>query len=142
MTQVASPESMMGPFTGEKLDVEGVKATFTKKGDQFFPHSQLPQEGIEKKSIVMTTGSHHMQVCWTPTGWERELEIIPFAYLKEDQRWVPRRATFLQPPGTDPSHTEKGEVESGLYSLPRNAWRSWDRLYANAYTCCRIWNCL
>jgi len=108
MTQVASPESMMGPFTGEKIDVEGVKATFTKEGDQFFPHLQLPQEDVEKKTIVMTTGSHHMQVCWTPTGWQRELEIIPFAYLKEDQRWVPRRATFLQPPGTDPSHTEKG----------------------------------
>ena len=108
MTQVASPESMLGPFAGEKIDAEGVKATFTKEGDQFFAQLQLPQEDVEKKLIVMTTGSHHMQVCWTPTGWQRELEIIPFAYLKEDQRWVPRRATFLQPPGTDPSHTEKG----------------------------------
>ena len=51
MTQVASPESMLGPFTGEKIDAEGVKVTFTKEGDQFFAQLQLPQEDVEKNRL-------------------------------------------------------------------------------------------
>ena len=108
MTQLASNESIMGPFAGEQIEVDGVKAKFTREGEKYFAELALPDRDEEKKPIVMTTGSHHMQVCWTPTGWQRELEMIPFAYLKEDDRWVPRRATFLQPPGTDPSHMEQG----------------------------------
>ena len=108
MTQLASDQSILGPFDGEQIEVEGVKASFTKEGGKYFVELDIPDRASEKKPVVMTTGSHHMQVCWMPTGWQRELEMIPFAYLKEDQRWVPRRATFLQPPGTDASQTEKG----------------------------------
>ncbi len=108
MTQLASNESIMGPFAGEQVEVEGVKARFTREGEKYFAELVLPDRDEEKKPVVMTTGSHHMQVCWTPTGWQRELEMVPFAYLKEDNRWVPRRATFLQPPGTDPSQMERG----------------------------------
>ncbi|MDD9947411.1 MAG: multiheme c-type cytochrome [Myxococcales bacterium] len=48
--------------------------------------------------ISMVTGSHHMQVLWYETGKGRELGQFPFAYLIEDQEWVPRRMVFLQPP--------------------------------------------
>ena len=36
MTQIASPESIIGPFAGEQVEVEDVKATFTRKGEDYF----------------------------------------------------------------------------------------------------------
>ena len=50
------------------------------------------------RPIVMSTGSHHYQLYWYPSGKGRELYMLPFAYLIEEQRWVPRVSVFLTPP--------------------------------------------
>ncbi|MDE0108493.1 MAG: multiheme c-type cytochrome [Bryobacterales bacterium] len=50
------------------------------------------------RPIVMSTGSHHYQLYWYPSGNGRELYMLPFAYLIEEQRWVPRVSVFLTPP--------------------------------------------
>jgi hypothetical protein len=48
--------------------------------------------------IVMTTGSHHMQIFWFRLRTDtRLLGMFPYVYLKEQQRWIPRGAAFLQP---------------------------------------------
>jgi len=113
MTQIASPDSIIGPFAGEQVEVEDVKATFTRRGDDYFARlDTFEGEGVERP-IAMTTGSHHMQVCWMSTGWERQLELMPFVFLKEDQRWIPRRSAFLQPPGAEPTDAETGRWNRG-----------------------------
>ena len=101
MTQVASPTSILAPFTGEQAEVEDVKATFKRRGGDYVIRVETAEDKGVERPIVMTTGSHHMQLCWMATGWERQLEMAPFVYLKEDQRWVPRRASFLQPPDAE-----------------------------------------
>ncbi len=103
MTQIPSPEAVAAPFNGEQVEVEDVKATFTRQGDDYFARFETMDDAEVERQILMTTGSHFMQVCWMSTGWERQLEMVPFAYLKEDQRWIPRRAAFLQPPGAEVS---------------------------------------
>ena len=50
------------------------------------------------RPIVMSTGSHHYQLYWYPSGNGRELYMLPFAYLIEERRWVPRVSVFLTPP--------------------------------------------
>ena len=46
----------------------------------------------------MSTGSHHMQVYWYASGKTRILGQVPFVYLIEEGRWIPRRAAFLTDP--------------------------------------------
>ena len=48
--------------------------------------------------VKLVTGSHHTQVYWYGTGHDRSLGQVPFAYLFEDARWVPRHMLFLRPP--------------------------------------------
>ena len=64
-------------FTGEQAEVEDVKATFKRRGEDYVIRVETAEgKGVERP-IVMTTGSHHMQLCWMATGWERQLEDGP-----------------------------------------------------------------
>ena len=95
MTQVATPKSVLAPFDNVVLE-DGISYRAIRRGDQFSVELPYP---YEERPIVMTTGSHHMQVYWFPPhDGSRYLGLLPFAYLKEEQRWLPRRALFLQPP--------------------------------------------
>jgi len=46
----------------------------------------------------MITGSHHLQVYWFPSGKSRALEQSPIVYWLDQERWLPRGASFLSPP--------------------------------------------
>ena len=48
--------------------------------------------------VVLTTGSHHMQTYWVASNSGREVRNLPFLYLIDDQRWVPREDAFIRPP--------------------------------------------
>lgn len=117
MTQVASPEAVMAPWGGE-LESRGWRYRLLRKGGEFWadvvdpnwirenrlagrdvddvddvddpPRAELP--------VVMTTGSHHMQTYWVPSTSGREVYNLPFVYLFDAQRWVPREDVFLRPP--------------------------------------------
>lgn len=56
-----------------------------------------------EREIVLVTGSHHYLAFWVEGGAEQELRQLPFVYLLQTQRWVPREAAFLQPPDALPS---------------------------------------
>ncbi|MGB1275774.1 MAG: cytochrome c3 family protein, partial [Nannocystaceae bacterium] len=61
------------------------------------------------KQVVMTTGSHHMQVYWVEGDDDRKLHAFPFSFLRGEAaqpgRWVPNETTLLRPP-----------VEDGVYT--------------------------
>jgi hypothetical protein len=64
-----------------------------------FPVEGQPGKTLDvRKPVVLTTGSHHMQVYWYATERQRELVALPFAFLIDDRRWVPRVSIFLAPP--------------------------------------------
>ena len=83
MTQVATPETVLAPFDNVPLE-DGISFCAIRRGDQF---SVLLPEPYEERPVVMTTGSHHMQVYWFAAHDDsRILGLVPFAYLKEEGR--------------------------------------------------------
>ncbi|TPV93660.1 MAG: hypothetical protein B7733_19325 [Myxococcales bacterium FL481] len=47
--------------------------------------------------VVMSTGSHHLQVFWVHDPSTGRLVAFPWSYLLADQRWVPNEHTLLRP---------------------------------------------
>ena len=100
MTQVANQDSVLGNFDEVELEYAGEKWHLSGEGDRFFV--QVPNES-ERREVVLTTGSHHMQMYWFDSGRERNMGQLPFIYLldeslPENRRWIPREAAFLRPP--------------------------------------------
>ena len=113
MTQVASPEAIVAPHQSVSLvggsrrfnvefkdgemfvdDVKQWKAYwhFTNKGPI------LPEDFPRVSGqVVMTTGSHHMQLYWIKLE-DGGLEQLSWTWLIRDQRWVPGEMVYLQPP--------------------------------------------
>jgi hypothetical protein len=116
MTQVARADRVMGSFSNQVVSIFGGKEHY-----QLFKHMGVPwvrrvpdadspgpmDESEDAVPIVMTTGSHHMQAYWMPTGRGRLLSLMPLMYMKETQEWIPRSSAFLRPP-TDETLPEVG----------------------------------
>ena len=104
MTQFASPETVVPSFDGVELEAEEGIYRLTRDGSEYWVDMPDPhwREGMGqrlrvKKRIVMLTGSHHQQAFWYPSGNSRVVWILPFMYLIDEQRWIPRGAAFLGP---------------------------------------------
>ncbi len=108
MTQAPSDATILAPWKGT-IDAGRFSATLLRKGAEFWVktpdlHAIYMTPGSDKlkelpkleRRIVLVTGSHHKQIYWYTTGRANELEIFPFLWLIEAQRWVPRDAAFLR----------------------------------------------
>ncbi len=116
MTQYATAEAVRGKFEGQTLELEGQTYKLEQRGDGFWVEMLDPDWRLEYlanpnqppstparrlwKRVGITTGSHHMQAYWVPTSQGNLQLNLPFSYLFEDERWVPRNDTFLM----DPKH--------------------------------------
>src|SRR5262245_30186116 len=92
MTQPATPETVVAPFDGERLAAQGQAYGLRRDGDGFWV-----DVGGERRQVVMVTGSHHQQRYWLRGQDGNALDLLPFAYLIGDRRWVPGDAVFLMP---------------------------------------------
>lgn len=114
MTQVATPEAVVAPFDGVRLELFGHEVRLERVGDEFWADMVDPDfewdarrqglglgqmKGIPRarKRIVLVTGKHHMQVFWVQRSGGALFQF-PFAYLQESRSWVPVEDTLLQPP--------------------------------------------
>lgn len=102
MTQLATPDIVMGNLESVRLSFAGQDYEIQRQGDVFWadlPDDKFPDDRSKRKvvPIVMTTGSHHMQVYWWATGDKRTTAILPFVWIAETNEWIPRNASFLQP---------------------------------------------
>ena len=127
MTQVATPATVLGNFAGQEFEFGGgEKFTLGRSGDEYWvevenhPQMKSASGGKMRLPIVMTTGSHHMQVYWFSTGQGRTLGILPMVHLKGEERWIPRDAAFLQPP--DKGHS----LEMGRWNYTCNTCHTTD----------------
>ena len=113
MTQVATREAVLAPYEATQIegrgrrfevdvrdgqlwarDVDGIALSkHTRAYPGIDPPSNLP---LVEGPIVMTTGSHHMQIYWIrdDIGVFRQLNWV---WLLEDQRWVPTEDVYSQP---------------------------------------------
>ncbi|HVY69566.1 MAG TPA: multiheme c-type cytochrome [Verrucomicrobiae bacterium] len=106
MTQHARPEAVKPDITQVSLELLGEEYHLERRGDEFW--ANLPDPYVDfvagktrpmiERRVCMLTGSHHMQVFWTPTPAGNLQVLFPFCYLLEDKRWVPFYATFLRDP--------------------------------------------
>ena len=121
MTQVASGSGILAPFDDVTLALHGRKYQLSRRNGEYWVN--MDAEGTSPgtgrrvdRRIVMTTGSHHLQVYWFETGQGRRVAQLPFSYLIKEQRWIPDHASFIRPPwpeGTPmpvagPARWEKG----------------------------------
>ena len=126
MTQAARPETVRGNFDNVTLELGGQEYHLERRGHEFWvemvdpdwkyvrllmqhhyetgraasPPAPEPNPPRAKKRVGMLTGSHHMQAYWVPSQFGNEQFSLPFTYLFEEERWVPRNDVFLLPPDT------------------------------------------
>lgn len=115
MTQLPSRESVLAPFDGRVLESGGVNCAVHREGDIYFVDMPDPDweaaeypTGVEngqvtgaprvRLPVVMTTGSHHLQVYWVPSEHGNKLRIFPYVYHIGLQRWIPNNDSFISPP--------------------------------------------
>ena len=116
MTEVASTASVRAPWQGVLSDEMGREYRLFRRDEQFWVELPDPDRlaasvrrgqlaarvpRVERR-VEMTTGSHHYQAYWLPGARGNELWQLPFVYQFESQRFLPRRAVFLEPPDDPP----------------------------------------
>ncbi len=107
MTQVATPDTVRADFDNVQVETAlGQPMALTHDGDEFWAEFDDPGwEGTPDerpritRQVVMITGSHHQNIYWYATGHDRALNVLPAVYLIDEQRWAPRSAVVLHPPG-------------------------------------------
>jgi nitrate/TMAO reductase-like tetraheme cytochrome c subunit len=100
MTQYATPDVITANMDNTDVTVGGRDFHFSQRDNTCWVELDDPDNSGQKieRPIVMTTGSHHMQVYWYPSGDSRALGQVPLVFLHETNRWIPRDAAFLVPP--------------------------------------------
>ena len=88
MTQLATPETVLGDFRGTSFG-DAPYYRLERAGDAFvFGKAELRERPLERHPITLVTGSHHMQIYWYETGDTRKLGQVPLVWSNADQRWV------------------------------------------------------
>jgi hypothetical protein len=118
MTQFVSRETVLAPFDGEQLELEGQKFRLESRGDEFSIEMEDPEWHIEAlaarsskdrappagrperltKRVGMVTGRHNMQVFWVPSRKGNSQISFPFTWIVAERRWAPLLSTFLRDP--------------------------------------------
>ena len=97
MTTEAGPETVLGNFDNQLAEANGRQYIMERIGDEFWVEEDPGDEAVRRK-VVMITGSHHMQVYWYAKDHLRGLGMVPVVWLNKQERWIPRRSAFLNPP--------------------------------------------
>ncbi len=113
MTQVATPESVLGDFDDVHLRANGREYLLERRGDEFWVtlpdpeledgHASASQVPPVTREVVMTTGSHNMQGYWVAGTTGNQLWQLPWWFKISEGIWIPRKAGFLEPEATAPS---------------------------------------
>ena len=106
MTQVVTPETVLGNFDRVQVnDLHGRPIHLERRGRQFWAEFVDPDWDLTgtaaprvSRQVVMSTGSHHLQVYWYSTGRSRLLGELPALYVMAERRWIPRRTSEMHPP--------------------------------------------
>lgn len=103
MTQTVTSKSAFPAIENTKVQVAGVEYQFVREGtDKYFVKFDDPIDAspeVVQKELVLMTGSHHMSVFWYESPFARTPAMLPIVYLRDQQRWIPRNAAFVRPPG-------------------------------------------
>ena len=108
MTQVASPESVLGSFDDQRFELDGNLYVLKRRGEDFLVEMGGPDAKRMDCKIVLLTGSHLHQLYWYSQGKGRKVGLMPYKWLIEEKRWVPFASSFVLPPDS-PHLREEGK---------------------------------
>ena len=71
---------------------------YVVQGGKPTPLDEIPRV---VRPVVMSTGSHHYQTYWVAGDkkYGNLLQTLPLVFLPAEDRWIPREAAFMRPPG-------------------------------------------
>ncbi len=125
MTMVAGSDGIKAPFDGRELKLGKTTFRVWQEGDKYWvrtPDPDLefallkqnelydsfeefyyprtdPTPPMVNSRVVMTTGSHKMQMYWLPSQErDQELRLFPWVYFIPGQKWIPYEDSFIVDP--------------------------------------------
>jgi predicted CXXCH cytochrome family protein len=98
MTQAATPETTLGVGSGSVV-AHGREHVLEARDGAVWAR-EVGRAG-ERRPLTLLTGSHRMQAYWVSDG-QGGHELLPFTWLVNDQRLVPRNAVFLRSGADEP----------------------------------------
>lgn len=113
MTQAATPETVLADFNDVTLSSWDRTYRLERRGDEFWaemvdPHRDFEIENKMRRAVpgetpprtwnrvMMITGSHHMQTFWVGGADGKAYRTLPFLWLNEQRRWIPRESGFIR----------------------------------------------
>lgn len=98
MTQVATEESVIGNFNNVRLYGRDLNVRLFRQDKQFLVEMNRDNpRATGVFPVVMTTGSHHRQVYWLGSSPDAPMMILPWMFLRAEQKWVPRHSAYVNP---------------------------------------------
>lgn len=98
MTQVATPESVLGDFDDVRLAGKGLDVRLFRQGGKFLVEMHRHNPEVKRVyPVVMTTGSHTRQAYWMAPGNDSVLMILPYMFLRAEKKWIPRHSGYINP---------------------------------------------
>ncbi len=102
MTQVVAPGTSAIELHGVELSHASLDYRIERKGSAYLVRTKpqgAPATAFgQPQQLVLSTGSHSLQVFWLESGDGRTVGQFPFAYIIAEQRWALVKDTFLVPP--------------------------------------------
>lgn len=112
MTEEAIAKNVRAPLDGRALMLDGRTLRLTLRGNEIWATLPDPDKLAEaalqgrveanapdvERRVALLTGSHHEQAYWVSGKREGELRLFPFVWMIAEQRFIPRKDAFLQPP--------------------------------------------
>ena len=126
MTQVATEESVLGDFNNVRLSGKDLGVRLFKEEGRFKVEMSLNHSPPTRVyTVVMTTGSHNRQAYWMADPRDRELMLLPYMYLRAEQRWIPRPSGYI---------TKNGQVDSSELAAFRSEKGRWPIVCIRCHT--------
>ncbi|MBS0260616.1 MAG: C cytochrome precursor [Planctomycetes bacterium] len=126
MTQVATEESVVGDFNNVRLSGKDLDVRLFKEDGRFKVEMSLNHSPTTRVyTVVMTTGSHIRQAYWLADPPDRELMLLPYMYLRAEQRWIPRPSGYI---------TKNGQADSSELAAFRSEKGRWSQVCIRCHT--------
>lgn len=119
MTQAVGPDTVLASFDGRSLPHHDGVHVVERRGDEYWvrmPEANwLLDRSVDRarevtppmawQRVVMSTGSHAMQLYWVPAEPGNRLVAFPFTWVVEARAWVANEATLLRPHAPDVAYS-------------------------------------
>jgi hypothetical protein len=96
MTQAPTPDTVIGDFNNVRLAGTDLDVRLFRESSEFKAELNFRNPpSTEVFSVVLTTGSHNQQWYWLASANSSQMMILPYVYITEERRWIPRHTVLV-----------------------------------------------